>query len=130
MIIYQTTNLLNNKKYIGKDTKNNPKYLGSGALLLEDIKKYGRENFKKDILEYCFSLDELEIREIYYINLFNAKSSEEFYNLTSSPTGFCNKDLTPEKLEFISNRISKSKKGNSISFKNAVKRKEKLRAHS
>ena len=29
MIIYKTTNLLNGKFYIGKDEKNNPKYLGS-----------------------------------------------------------------------------------------------------
>ena len=27
MVIYMTTNLINGKKYIGRDSKNNPKYL-------------------------------------------------------------------------------------------------------
>ena len=37
MIIYVTTNLINSKKYIGKDSNNDPNYLGSGTLLKEDI---------------------------------------------------------------------------------------------
>ena len=44
MIIYITKNLITGKKYIGKDSNNNPEYLGSGALLLEDIQEYGKEN--------------------------------------------------------------------------------------
>ena len=42
-IIYKTTNQLNGKWYIGKDEKNNPKYLDSGVLLEQAIKKYGKE---------------------------------------------------------------------------------------
>ena len=47
MIIYKTTNLVNKKIYIGQDSKNNPEYLGSGAIVKKAIKKYGKENFKK-----------------------------------------------------------------------------------
>ncbi len=43
MIIYITTNLLNGKKYIGKDEKNNPSYLGSGKLLKLAINKHGKK---------------------------------------------------------------------------------------
>ena len=46
MIIYKTTNLVNGKIYIGKDSKNNPNYLGSGNLLKKALIKYGKENFK------------------------------------------------------------------------------------
>ena len=49
MVIYCTTNLINGKKYIGSDTNNNPYYLGSGVSIIKAIKKYGRNNFKKEI---------------------------------------------------------------------------------
>ena len=52
MIIYKTTNLVNGKTYVGQDSKNNKKYLGSGKILKSAIKKYGRSSFKKEIIEY------------------------------------------------------------------------------
>ena len=50
--IYKTTNLINNKIYIGKHQTIDPNdpYLGSGKLLNRAIKKYGRENFVKEVL--------------------------------------------------------------------------------
>lgn len=72
MIIYKTTNLLNGKFYVGKDAKNNPDYYGSGLILNKAIKKYGKENFKKEILEVCSSKTELNDREKYWINELSA----------------------------------------------------------
>jgi hypothetical protein len=50
--IYQTTNKINGKIYIGKHQSENPNdsYLGSGVALRNAIKKYGVENFEKIIL--------------------------------------------------------------------------------
>tara|TARA_R110002167_G_scaffold254756_1_gene460947 strand:+ start:37 stop:546 length:510 start_codon:yes stop_codon:yes gene_type:complete len=50
--IYKTTNLINNKIYIGKhQTENiNDSYYGSGKALKSSIKKHGKEKFKKEIL--------------------------------------------------------------------------------
>lgn len=50
--IYKTINILSRKYYIGKHkTKNiNDSYLGSGKAILNAIKRYGKENFRKEIL--------------------------------------------------------------------------------
>lgn len=50
--IYKTTNLLNGMFYIGKHQTEDPNdsYYGSGLYLQRAIKKYGKENFKKDVL--------------------------------------------------------------------------------
>ena len=87
MIIYITENIINNKKYIGLDSKNNPKYLGSGKHLKRSIKKYGKENFIKTIIENCSSLDELSNRECYWIDHYDAINSKEFYNLAEGGKG-------------------------------------------
>lgn len=64
-LVYQTTNLLNGKIYVGKHTtKNlNDSYLGGGKVLKAAIKKHGRGNFKREILicalseKYAFELE-------------------------------------------------------------------------
>lgn len=65
--IYKTVNLINGCWYIGQ-CSNDPreKYLGSGKILTQAIVKYGKENFKREILEYCYPED-LDDRERYWI---------------------------------------------------------------
>jgi hypothetical protein len=87
MVIYITTNLLNGKKYIGMDGKNNPKYLGSGTAIKNAIKKYGKNNFKKQIIEQCSSLQELIIREEYWLNYYDAGNNDNFYNMHNRSVG-------------------------------------------
>lgn len=69
-IIYKTTNMITNEYYIGKHyTENlNDGYLGSGSKFLEDVKKYGKENFFRNILQFCKSYDEMNEAESKWIN--------------------------------------------------------------
>lgn len=68
--IYKTTNLVNGKYYIGMHSTSNLKdgYLGSGKYLRNSIKKYGKENFEIEILEYCVSREILVTREKEIVN--------------------------------------------------------------
>jgi group I intron endonuclease len=108
MVVYITENLVNNKKYIGKDSKNNSKYLGSGRMLLEAIKIYGRENFKKIIIEYCDNDEDLSIRESFWIKEYNALESDDFYNLVDFSAGWNLEKLGKEKYDYVSKKISNS----------------------
>jgi len=93
--VYITTNLVNDKAYIGKHTtKNlNDGYLGSGLVLEKAIKKYGRKNFKREILEYCDTHLEAYSREEAIIKEFDAVNLETFYNITAGGQG--NKGYIP-----------------------------------
>ena len=51
-IVYKTTNLINQKIYIGAHSTDDlaDEYLGSGDNIVKAIKKYGRENFAREVL--------------------------------------------------------------------------------
>jgi hypothetical protein len=50
--VYKTTNLVNGKYYFGYHKTKNPSdtYLGSGTYIFRAVRKYGRANFKKEVL--------------------------------------------------------------------------------
>lgn len=63
--LYQITNLVNNKIYVGvhKTQNLNDGYMGSGKVILRAIQKHGTNNFRKDILEYFDSYQDALARE-------------------------------------------------------------------
>lgn len=73
--IYKTTNKLNGKFYIGKhETKNlNDSYYGSGKAIKEAIRKYGIENFEKELLFIFDNENDMNLKEKELI-------TEEFVN--------------------------------------------------
>lgn len=87
MVIYKVTNLLNGKIYVGQDSNNRDEYFGSGIWISRSIKKYGRHNFKKEIIEVCSSLEELNNREIFWISNLNSTDPNIGYNVHVGGTG-------------------------------------------
>ena len=117
MFIYKTTNLINGKIYVGQSKYNDPKYLGSGIFLKEAIKKYGKENFSKQILEECKSSDVTNEREKFWIKNLNSKNRDIGYNVADGGSSFI---MNPE----ISKKISETLKGKYIgenSFRYGIK---------
>lgn len=100
MIIYKTINLINNKIYVGSDFNNNLEYYGSGKLLRLAIDKYGKENFKKIILEKCNSKDELKEKEGYWIKKLNATKRDIGYNISDGYWGGDTWSNNPKLKEF------------------------------
>lgn len=68
--IYRTTNLLNGRYYVGLHStdKVDDDYIGSGKRFWNEVNKYGRENFKREIVEFFPSRRELKARERDLVN--------------------------------------------------------------
>lgn len=97
--VYLITNLLNNRKYIGKknfyfsktkQVKGKKKkfkvesdwktYFGSNKELCADVEKFGKENFKREILRLCKSKGEFGYFEAKIQFENNVLESDEWYN--------------------------------------------------
>lgn len=113
--IYITTNIINNKKYIGQSIygkKDWETYLGSGKLIRRAIKKYGSNNFTREIIHEAKTKEELDSLEKYYINLYNATESEDFYNIHEGGSGGNTiKGFSKEELYRFRERMSEVTKG-------------------
>ena len=97
--IYKITNTLNGKCYIGqhkvpKYPENFRRYLGGGIAIQDAIKKYGKDVFEKEIVEYIDDDEKhqkVSEREIYYIKFFNTMIPNG-YNISPGGEG----GATPE----------------------------------
>lgn len=104
--LYKLTNILNNKIYVGvHKTKNiDDGYMGSGKIIKQAIKKYGIDNFKKEILETFLDSKSMLKREKEIITE-DFLSRPEVYNLRVGGDGgfdYINKNKlnnTPETIE-------------------------------
>lgn len=88
--IYCIENIINNKKYIGQSVDIDSRWSKhkselnknshNNDYLQKSWNKYGEENFKFYVLEYC-NIDELDKKEVYYINLYDSLNKTVGYNM-------------------------------------------------
>jgi len=87
--VYQTTNKVLNKIYVGMHSTNNPNdtYLGTGGHDFQiDIEKYGRENFEKQILFIFDNPKDMKNKEREIVNL-DFISRLDTYNIVTGGRG-------------------------------------------
>lgn len=97
--VYLITNMVTDKKYIGKKLfkfkkvyqKNKKKkkklvdsdwktYYGSNAELLEDVKEYGEHNFNREILHLCKTKGTCNYYEAYEQFVRHVLIKDDYYN--------------------------------------------------
>lgn len=111
-IIYKTTCLLNGKIYIGQHEVHSLKkfdtwYLGSGKLLLRAVEKYGKENFKREIICKVNTQKMANKFEEFFIKKYNSTDLSIGYNILSgSPY-----ENNPLKIPEIAERVAEANRG-------------------
>ena len=97
--IYLNENLINHKVYIGKHqypkripaSKRkflDPYYHGSGTAYNAAVNKYGKENFTESIIDLATSLEELNKKERWWIDIFKTELLDEnTYNIAPGGDG-------------------------------------------
>ena len=83
--VYEITNKVNGKKYIGKHSTELPflkdDYYGSGVLMLKALSKYGRRNFSRRVIGQYETEQEALDAEFKEIEKVNAYDNPQYYNL-------------------------------------------------
>lgn len=112
MIIYTATNKLNGKIYVGQTTRSlkrriweHSKDTSRKSLINQAIKKYGIENFDWKIIFDAGSLEELNIKEIEFVEFYNSVAPNG-YNLTYGGLNTRLSEITKQKLS----EVNKGKK--------------------
>lgn len=121
--IYLITNLLNSKKYVGQTIGSIEKRFSRHCWLCTSknnmpiavaVKKYGKQNFKIELLEQVDTLEEANEKEVFWSLYYNTMSPNG-YNLKVGGRVYF------EMSQETKDKISKANKGRKISEKTRVR---------
>jgi hypothetical protein len=120
--IYKITSIVDDKIYIGKHQTEdvNDSYMGSGILISRAIKKYGKENFTKEILYIFESEEEMNAKEAELVTE-DFCSRNDTYNICPGGKGgwgYINQHglgvnwytIAPKSNEFLLKKLSEKRK--------------------
>jgi group I intron endonuclease len=105
-IIYQTTNIVNNKIYIGVHSTNDldDGYIGSGTTFSYAVKKHGKENFFREVLYFFDTRQQAEDKEAELVTESFIARQDNYNIKTGGASGCLHSTETRQK-------ISESMKG-------------------
>lgn len=108
--VYKITNKVNNKVYIGITSKGiSARWKehiysaehGCPFKLHNAIRKYGKENFSIELIDFCNSWEELTEKEQYYISEYKSLQDKFGYNMTEGGDGTFGRTHSEETKEKI-----------------------------
>ena len=115
--IYKITNKINGKVYIGQSKnittrweahKNHARGSLKQSFITNAMRKYGVENFVKEVLEKC-KIEDLDERERYWIKYYDSTNREKGYNQSEGGAHLMfGKVLTTEKVKEIKKLLADS----------------------
>lgn len=110
--IYLTTNNINGKMYVGQKVSKRyvSTYYGSGKLLKEAIKEYGKDNFSNKIIDTADSATELADKERFYVEYYKSRYGDECYNMVSGGGGNSIRYLSDSEYEEFREKMTKINK--------------------
>ena len=122
--VYEITNNINGRKYIGKHSTNdmNDGYMGSGIAIKQAIKKYGSKNFSKKIIKSFETSEEAFKFEKEIIEQLDCVNNYKYYNMSDGGiggVGTLSGKTELEKVE-IYNRMKNTLKGKMAGEKNPM----------
>ena len=103
-LVYETTNLINGKRYVGIHSTKDPDdgYIGTGTIFMRSVKKYGRDNFERTILSSWPTRNEAKLEEARIVDE-EWTADPMTYNLCTGGNG---RDWTEEQRELHGRFIS------------------------
>ncbi len=118
-IVYETTNILNNKIYVGCHSTDNidDGYLGSGVAITRAIRKYGKGSFSRKIIHYTESIEEMykieaaivDVEFVERADTYNLKPGGYGGVIGTKHTEEMKKHLSEVKLKFYENNCHSMK---------------------
>lgn len=115
---YQTKNIINGKTYIGVHSTNNlcDGYIGSGKVLLNAVKKYGKENFQVIIMDFFDSSTEAFKEESFLVNKEWVKNNDNYNMSIGGFGGNLGEVVNKKRSESIRGRKASEETKNKISI--------------
>lgn len=132
MLVYLVTNKINGKQYIGKSVaslnqRKSNHYSsakgGSETNFHRALRKYDEESFEWKALTECKSKNELNEKEMFYIEKYN--TYKQGYNMTNGGDGGLTYNKNTDNYHHIKHKLGKWKNGNPGSTPEAIQKRRK-----